>query len=156
MKHQKTVTGWLLLAVILLLGGCAEESAYTLEDARALLDAGAFDSELAPLQLPNSVIAAIYGIDEDTLTEFASYHAANSAVSADEATVFILTGEDAAQAAEAACRTYLGSQIDTCRSYCPAAVPSLEADVVRRAGSTVLLAVGNPDRLAAAVDRLHP
>ena len=39
--------------------------------------------------------------------------------------------------------------------YAPAAIPHLEAAVIRRAGSTVLLAVGDPSGVAGAVDDLH-
>ncbi len=157
MKHLKIVTAWLLLTAALLLSGCAagSEAAYSIEDAQTLLDAGVLDGELAPLNVSGSIIASIYGIGEDTLVEFASYHAMNSSVSADEVTVFVLTGAEAAQAAEAAFQTYVANQIETCRNYCPAALPRLDAAVIRRSGSTVLLAVGDPDLLPAEVNALH-
>lgn len=144
------------LALLLLLAGCSagkETASYTVDDAQTLLDAGLFDGDMAPMD--SYVISLLYGIDEDTISDCAGYMAANTSSSADELTVLVLTDEEAAQAAAEACQARVNSQITVCRDYTPAAVPRLENAVIRRAGNTVLLAVGDPDRLPDAVDSLH-
>lgn len=149
------------MALLLLLAGCAAGGTkpeatepYTLDDAQVLLDAGLFNGEMGEID-DRRVIAMLYDIDEDTIQDFVSYQAANTAASADELTVLILTDEEAAQAAETACRQRIDDQIEASRNYTPEAVPRLEAAVIRRADNTVLLAVGAPEQLPQAVDALH-
>ncbi len=146
----------LALALALLLCACSggqAEPPYTVDDADALLAAdGLFDGELAPID--RSVAAALYGIDEAAIVDCVSYQAVNTSVSADELTVFVMDNEAAAQVAETACQLRAENQIKVCEDYCPAAVPRLEAAVIRRVGATVLFAVGDPDLLPAAVDAL--
>lgn len=147
---------WAGLALALLLCGCGgkEDRAFTLEDADTLLeDDGLFNTELAPIDA--SIAVRLYGIDEAAVTGCVSYQSASTSVSADELTIFILDNEAAATVAETACEKRVADQIAVCESYCPAAVPRLEGAVIRRLGNTVLLAVGDPDRLAGAVDGLH-
>ena len=154
MQYLRTAIMCSLLVFTLLLGGCSPKAQiYSTDDIQAFMDAGVFDGEMA--QVESSVIVLLYGIDADTVEECISYQATNSAVSADEVTILILTDEEAAQAAEAACQERVESQIKTCQYYCPSAVPSLEAAVIDRVDNTVLLAVGNPNTLPAAVDKLH-
>ena len=62
--------------------------------------------------------------------------------------------EDAAIAAEEACKARVTAQIAVCESYAPAAVPRLEQALVSRRGNTVLLVVGDPDILSTLKD-LH-
>ena len=83
-----------------------------------------------------------------------SYLASNASVSADELTILILQDEEAAQAAETACEKRLDNQLKTYQDYGPAAIPRLESAVIRRAGNTVLLAVGDPSTLPGVVDQL--
>lgn len=144
-----------LLALLLLLSACGGKSAaaYTLDDAQTLLDAGLFDDSMA--QVDTFILCRLYGIDQDTVDSAVGYMATNTSVCADELAVLILTDEDAAIAAETACRSRVESQIQVCQDYAPAAVPRLEGAVVSRLGSTVLLAVGDPDLLPDAVDQLH-
>lgn len=149
------------LALLVMLSGCggsgnetAAEMPYTLDDAQTLLDAGLFDGDMGMLD-DSYVISMLYHIDEDSIQACVSYQAANTSVSADEVTILILKDEDAAQAAEAGCHQRVEEQIDASRNYTPAAVPRLEEAVIRRSGNTVLLAVGDPDGLAGAVDKLH-
>ena len=154
MQYLKTVLMLSLLTLTLLLSGCSPKAqVYSTDDVQTLMDAGVFDGEMA--QVEGSIVALLYGIDADTVEECISYQAINSAISADEVTILILTDEGAAQAAETACQERVKSQIKTCQSYCPSAVPNLEAAVIDRVDNTVLLAVGNPNILPSAVNNLH-
>ena len=146
----------LALALGLVLTGCGAQKkaqGYTVEDAQVLLDSGVFNGDMA--QISGDMVALLYGIDGETVTDCVSYQAVNTSVSADELTILVLTDEEAAQAAEAACERRLDAQLEQCRDYTPAAVPRLENAVVRRMGNTVLLAVGDPNTLSAAVDQLE-
>ena len=94
-----------LLAVLLVLSGCgkkSEKTAYTADDVTALMDAGAFTGELE--QVDGAVAAALFGLDSSTVVEITCYMAINTAVSADEVAVFVLTDGDAAATAESACQ----------------------------------------------------
>ena len=152
MKIGKTALAILLVA--LLTAACGQEAArpYTTADAQALLDAGAFNGEMQRVE--GAFVTLVYGLDGSSLTDYVSYQAMDTAVSADEVTVLILADEDAASAAEAACRKRVESQIENCRSYAPGALPDLEAAVIDRVGNTVLLAVGDPERLPKAIEGL--
>ena len=125
---------------------------YSVDNAQTLLDSGAFDESMA--QVNTDAILTIYGIDAATVEDGVCYMATNTSVSADELTILVLTDEAAAQAAMEACQARVESQIAVCESYAPAAVPRLENAVIRQAGSTVLLAVGDPEILPGAVDAL--
>ena len=141
------------LALLVLLTGCSGEAAYTADDVQALLDAGLFEGDMEAVD--SAVAPLVLGVDAGSVTDCVCYMATNTAASADEAAVLILTDEAAAQAAEDALRQHLASRLEDSQRYAPAAVPRLEAAVLRRSGNTVLLAVGDPDRLEAAVDGLH-
>lgn len=96
----------------------------------------------------------LYGLDPETVGEAVCYMAIDTSVSADELAVLVLESESAAEKAQAACEKRIEKQIESCRDYCPAAVPNLEDAVVLRRGSTVLLAVGEGQALAAALEEL--
>lgn len=137
------------LALLLLCscGSNKSKASYTLADADEVLNSGAFEVDnMAPLD--SFLISLLYGIEENTITECAGYMAVNTSVSADELVVLILTDEEAAIAAEEACKARVAAQIAVCESYAPAAVPRLEQAIVSRRGNTVLLAVGDPDILS--------
>ena len=59
-----------------------------------------------------------------------------------------------ATAAESACRLHVDSRIESSALYCPDQVPKLEDAVISRLGATVLLAVGETEALAEAVEAL--
>ena len=144
---KRNLIVFILLAAIL--SGCGEKSRpYALDDARALIDAGAFDGEL--LEVPTA-LASLYGVEAESLLGFVSFRTANTAVSCEEVTVLILSDAEAAKDAESACRERIAAELENARTYSPAAVASLEASVVDRVENTVLLAVGDPDKLPAAV-----
>lgn len=142
------------LALTASLSSCAAaEREYTLDDANTLLGSGAFEDGLAEVSGP--MIPMLYGVDEEEIVEYISYQTTNAAVSCDEITVLVLRGEEAAKAAEKACRERIESEIANAQSYSPAALPSLEAAYIDRVGSTVLLAVGDPDKLPNAIKSLR-
>lgn len=146
---------WPMLALVLLCA-CGEKggslATYAAADAQNLIDAGAFSGELA--EVDGGIAVMLYGIDSAAVTECVSYMAVNTAVSADEVTVLVLTGEAEAAAAAAACKARVESQIEVCTDYAPAAIPSLENAVILQRGYTVLFAVGDPDKLPQALDDL--
>ena len=143
-----------VLALMLLCScGAKEKAPYTLADADTVLNSGAFEgNEMAPID--EFIVSILYGIEESTISECAGYMAVNTSVSADELVVLVLTDEDAAIAAEEACKARVTAQIAVCESYAPAAVPRLEQALVSRRGNTVLLVVGDPDILSTLKD-LH-
>lgn len=148
---------WPVLALVLLLAACAgtpndSQPLYAVGDAQRLVDAGAFSGQME--EVDSYIVALLYGIDEDTIKECAGYMAINTSVSADEVTVLILTDNDAARAAEEACRKRADSQIESYQTYCPDQVPRLEDAVILRRGNTVLFAVGDPDELPRALKDL--
>ena len=143
-----------LLILLLLLCGCAAgEAPYTIGDAQILLEADLFNGNMGPVD--KHIVSQLYGIDEDSIQDCICYMAANTASSADELTIFVLTDVTAARLAETACQKRIETQIETSRNYAPAAVPRLENAVIRRIGNTVLFAVGDPERLPGAVDGLQ-
>ena len=151
MKALKTILAALLLG--LLLAACGTEARpYTTADAQALVDAGAFNGEMQRVE--GAFVTMVYGLDAASLKDYVSFQAMDTAVSADEVAVLILADDQAARAAEEACRRRVESQIENCRLYAPGAIPDLEAAVIERVGSTVLLAVGDPKRLPEAVKGL--
>ena len=142
------------LILLLLLCGCtAGEAHYAISDAQILLEAELFSGDMGPVD--KAIVSQLYGIDEEAILDCVCYVAANTASSADELAVFILTDENGARSAEEACQKRAENQIEVSRNYAPAAVPRLENAVIRRIGNTVLFAVGDPEWLAKTVDGLH-
>ena len=152
-----------LLLALLTLSGCgakgqspanSPEAArpYAVGDALTLVEAGTFDGQMA--EADQWVLAPQYGVDPATVVESAWYTAQDTSVSADEVAVFILADNAAAQAAEEACHQRVADQIKVCQTYAPTAIPNLEHAVIDRVDNTVLLAVGNPDRLPKALEEL--
>ncbi len=147
------------LALVLLLTACgsgrtAADAPFTLDDAETLLNAGVFNGDMGKVD-STFVIANLYHVDENAIEECVSYQAANTSQSADEVVVIVFTSKDAAVNAEVGFQQRIDEQIANAKNYAPEAVPRLEAAVIRRVDNTILLAVGDPDRLAEAVDNLH-
>ena len=135
---------WPVLALAVLLSACgADGKAYTTADAQALIDADAFDGEME--QVDSYTVALLYGLEENAVIDCASYIAINSSASADEVT---------AKTAEESCKKRVEGQIESYQTYGPDQVPRLEEAVISRRENTVLLAVGNPDRLPQALKDL--
>lgn len=143
----------MLILLVVLYGCTASETPYTVSDAQVLLEADLFNGDMGPVD--KHIVSQLYGIDEDAILDCICYVAANTASSADELTIFILTDENGAKLVEDACQKRVENQIEASRNYAPAAVPRLENAVVRRIGNTVLFAVGDPEWLSEAVDGLH-
>ena len=143
-----------MLILFMLLCGCAAgKTPYSIDDAQILLEADLFSGDMGPVD--KYIVSQLYGIDEDIIQDCICYMASNTASSADELTIFILTDENGARSAEEACQKRAANQIEVSRNYAPAAVPRLENAVIRRIGNTVLFAVGDPEWLAKTVDGLH-
>lgn len=142
------------LALMLLCScGTKEKAPYTLADADTIVNSGAFEgSDMAPID--SMIVSILYGIEESTISECAGYMATNTSVSADELVVLILMDENAAIAAEEACKARVAAQIAVCETYAPAAVSRLENALIRRRANTVLLVVGDPDIISTLND-LH-
>ncbi len=87
---------WPLLLFVLLTscGNGLEAAPYQIEDAKALIDQGAFSGALT--EVDREVVPLIYGLEDTAIKESVCYTAANSSVSADEVAVFVM--EDAAGA----------------------------------------------------------
>ena len=142
---MRTSLLWMLVLLMLLCGCTAGETPYSINDAQILLEADLFSGDMGPVD--KHIVSQLYGIDEDIIQDCICYMAANTASSADELTIFILTDENGARLAEKACQKRVENQIEVSRNYAPAAVPRLENAVIRRIGNTVLFAVGDPERL---------
>ena len=143
-----------MLILLMMLCGCTvSETPYTIGDAQILLETDLFNGDMGPVD--KNIVSQLYGIDEDAIQDCICYMAANTASSADELTIFVLTDVTAAKLAEDACQKRVENQIEASRNYAPAAVPRLENAVIRRIGNTVLFAVGDPEWLLEIVDGLH-
>ena len=72
---------WPVLALLLLCAcgtGDSCKTTYSAQDARDLIDAGAFTGEME--EVDGDVAAALYGLDESTVTECKCFMAVNTAV----------------------------------------------------------------------------
>lgn len=135
------------------LASCGQNTElYTTGDAQALLDAGVFDGDMVKVE---NFPSALYGIESKSVADCVSFRAANTAASYDEVTVLILNDVGTAENVVKALREIVESEIENAKSYCPSAVPHLQAAVIDRIGNTVLFAVGDPDALPDAVGNLH-
>ncbi len=158
MNLKKTLICALALALVLCAcgdsGQTAADAPYTLDDAQTLLDTGLFSEDMGKIADPY-VISMLYHVDENAIQECVSYQATNTSESADEITVVVFSDEAAAASAEEGFQQRVADQIESLKDYAPAAIPHLEAAVIRRVDNTILLAVGDPDRIAEAVDNLR-
>lgn len=154
MLFVKRIVYILLLLAALLCGCGGKESlaSYTAADAQALLDAGVCSGEMEKVDA--YVAAMLYGVEEEQITDCACYLALDTSVSADELSVLVLADEAAARAAEEGAHRRVESQIESCALYCPDQVPRLEGAVILRRGNTVLLAVGDGEKLSRALEEL--
>lgn len=126
-------------------GGTRQEITPALSDK--LLSSGAFEGSDME-QLDGDILRMLYGLEDGLVKECVGYLASNTSVSADELAIFLCVDGDAAEKVEQACRDRLESQLEVSRAYCPAAVPRLEKGIVKREGAGVVLAVGEPEKLA--------
>ncbi len=152
MKKQALLPLLALLAVLASCGKNGDAAPYQVSDAQALIDASAFSGVMT--EVDNAVVPALYGLDNASITECICYKAANSSVSADEVAVFVMESADEAETAAAACKQRAKDQADVYQTYGPDQVPRLEDAAVLQRDNTVLLAVGDPEKLPAALKDL--
>lgn len=132
----------LSLLCLLALASCGksggEESAYTKEQAQAILDGGVFSEELEELDLDTAFILYGFqdaGMSREDLTGGMVYRSAGA--TCEELAYLEFAGED---------------QIADNQDYRPAEIPKLEDPVLGSKGSTVLLVVsGNNDKVEEIV-----
>lgn len=129
----------------LALAACGSDSgakAFSADQVRAMVQAGAFSEELE--ELSGDVAFALYqlgnsGLSPDDLTDCAALRSAGA--TCEEGAVLIFRDEQSAQTAKEAMQSYLAAQIDANRSYRPEEIPKLENAVLEQKGPTVALAV---------------
>ena len=119
--------------------------------AQALLDSGAFDDTLDTVDA--SVAAALYGVDEDDITDCAVYTSLSAG--AEEIAVLVMADADSAAAALEGLEKRVADQRAALESYQPDQVAKLDGAILEQRGSSVLLAVAaDADAAKAAVDAL--
>ena len=138
----------------IMLSACGgEESAYTKEQAQAILDGGVFSEELEELDLDTAFILYGFqdaGMSREDLTGGMVYRSAGA--TCEELAYLEFAGEDQAKQAADTLKTYLDGQIADNQDYRPAEIPKLEDPVLGSKGSTVLLVVsGNNDKVEEIV-----
>lgn len=151
---MKNTSVFMLFALLIpVLASCGQNTQpYSTGDAQALLDAGVFDGDMVKVE---SFPSILYGIECEGVADCVSLRAANTAASYDEVTVLILNDAETAENVVKALWEIVESEIENAKSYCPAAVPRLQAAVIERIDNTVLFAVGDPDALPDAVGSIH-
>ena len=118
--------------------------------AQALLDAGAFDQELA--QLDADLVPAYLGL-EDEPEAAVVYTSLEGGY--EELAILTMADEEAATAAKTAAEAHVAAQTETETEvqYKPEDLPKLKDAVVRQAGSTVVLVVAaDYDAVSAVLD----
>jgi len=165
MKRQMRLFA-LTAAALLVLAGCGGQggaskaegdgsegaSPYSVEDVRAIADAGAFSEELEELDGDTAFALyklADYGLEREELADCAVLRSAGA--TCEETAVLVLTGGsgdagdslEQAETAAAALEDYVKGQIAANEDYRPGEIPKLEEALVRRSGNTVLLVVAN-------------
>ena len=118
--------------------------------AQALLDAGAFDQELA--QLDADLVPAYLGLEAEP--EAAVVYTSLEG-GYEELAILTMADEEAAAAAKTAVEAHVTAQTETETEvqYKPEDLPKLKDAVVRQAGSTVVLVVAaDYDAVSAVLD----
>lgn len=130
-------------------GSEPEEETFALSDLDAMVEAGAFSEELAPLDADTAFL--LYGLsgaglEREDLVE-ANVLLSTGATCETGAVLIFTDAEKAALAAEAL-GAYVNGQIEANTDYRPNEIPKLEGAVLKSQGASVLLVVAND---AAAV-----
>ena len=146
----------LSLLCLLALASCGksggEESAYTKEQAQAILDGGVFSEELEELDLDTAFILYGFqdaGMSREDLTGGMVYRSAGA--TCEEGAVLVFTSGDQAQTAVQVLGDYVQKQIDSNRDYRPQELPKLESAVIQQRENTVLLLVAGDLEAAQGV-----
>ena len=146
---KKLLSAVLLAGLLLSLTACGgkEESQptptpkadFTLDDAQALLDAGAFSEPLEKIDL--DIACYLYDLDPAQISGAAVY--GSTGATAEELAVIVFTDADAAQAAKAHFETRIADRTQSMADYIPTEVPKLEQAVLEIRGATLLFVVAN-------------
>ena len=140
---KKTLCAVLAFSLFLSLAACGgkevEQEPFSPDDAATLLESGAFSEALESIDV--EIACALYGIDRTTVTDAAVY--GSTGATAEELVIFVLTDEEAAQAALTALSGYLEDWSAAIADYLPREIPKLEKAVLEQRGASVLLVVAN-------------
>lgn len=124
--------------------GGTEVAPWSTEQAAAILESGAFSTEL--VELDSDIAFQMYGLDDGGLTReqlTASAVYGSEGVNCEELAILIFDSEEAAKAALAALEDYVEGQIEENRDYRPSDIPKLEGKTLEQRGATLLLMVAN-------------
>lgn len=131
------------LSLTLVLAACGgkggEGAAFSPDDAKALLDSGAFSEALESID--RETACALYGIDEATVTGAAVY--GSTGTTAEELAIFTLQDEEAAKAALTALGYRVEDRKEAMADYIPGEVVKLDKAVLEQRGTSVLLVIAN-------------
>ena len=129
----------LFLALIFTLSACGEKPASfsPATDSSILLEAeGAFSAPLTPID--RSTACALYGIDENTVTDCAVY---GSTTSAEELAILVFSSNEEAKTAQTLLQYRIKDRTDELRDYLPDELPKLEKAVIELRESSILFVI---------------
>ena len=147
---KKILSLMLSLACLCGLTACQEEAKpatppeHKISAVQAMVDAGAFSEELAELDGDTAFALyqlGSYGLVREDLLECAVLR--SSGATCEEGAVLLFSDEEKSSLAETALKDYIQSQIRSNTDYRPAEIPKLEAALISRQGSSLLLVVAN-------------
>lgn len=136
---KKILIGMVSAVLCLSLSACSQSGKGEFapaKDAAALRESGAFATGLT--QIDQATACALYGMDEDTVTESAIY---GSTSSAEELAIFTLDSDEAAKAAVTALQYRVEDRMEELEDYMPGEMDKLKDAVIRQEGKSVLLAI---------------
>ena len=119
-------------------GGGKESSPFDpAADAQTLLAAdGAFTSDLTAVE--EATACALYGIDENTVTDCAVY---GSTTSAEELAILVFSSNEEAKTAQTLLQYRIEDRTDELRDYLPDELPKLEKAVIELRESSILFVI---------------
>lgn len=156
MKHaKKTLCLLAAFSLMLSLAACSggAKAAFDPETATAaILDSGAFSAAPEELDAANLYDFEGYGLKEGVVTASKSYLASGLT---EQVSVLVCKDESGAKAVEQLLKLYLEDAKASYQDYAPNEIPKLDAAILERRGSTVLLVVaGDAAKAQTAVDSL--
>jgi len=152
---KKIVLAGLLCCAAVILAACGQKdpAPYQTSDAQKMADAGAFSETLEAVDADTAFLLyrlEDFGLVREDMTDCLALH--STGATCEEGAVLVLTGEEQAKKAADALSAYIEDQIEVNTDYRPPEIPKLEAAVVDRRESTVLLIVaGDLDAAKKAV-----
>ncbi len=143
---KKIVLVGLLCCAAVILAACGQKARdpYQTDDAQKIADAGAFSETLEAVDA--DIAFQLYrledfGLAREDLLDCLALH--STGATCEEGAVLVLSGEEQAKKAADALSAYVAEQIEVNTDYRPPEIPKLEAAMVDRSGSTVLLIVAS-------------